>query len=250
MPGITDDTKLMLHFWGLDGAKCFHDASDSNHCFFPVDHAQIDTAIKKWSTGSLKLDGSNDCITSPDSPDWNVVASNLDDWTIDFQAYHEAVDEDATYITQVQHANDRWVFTYGAAVDVGVKFIALVDGTPIINLDIGGRLAAATTFYHIALCKVADKYGLYVDGDQLGYVQDNSEANFTGPLYVGDDSYASGQEWRGHADELRIHNANYFQAAPNIGLTDTITPPTEEYARAVVAAGAPPGIHLSRRLSL
>lgn len=250
MPGITDDTKLMLHFGGPHGVQCFQDASDSFHCFSPVYQAQIDAAIKKWGTGSLELDGTKDAIYSADSPDWDVVASNADDWTIDFQAYHQSVAENGTYASHVQDATNRWLFTYQEDVATGIAFVVLVAGNPVIAFNTGARLAAALTFYHVALCKVADKYGLYVDGDQLGYVQDNSVANFTGRLYIGDDSFATGQELRGNMDEFRIHNANYFQADPRADLADTITPPTEEYSRVAVEAALPPGILLSKHVSL
>jgi predicted phage tail protein len=85
-----------------------------------------------------------------------------------------------------------------------------------------------TNWHHVALCKVADEWGIYLDGAQKSYTQDSSTDTFAGDLYVG----ASGvvdEYFDGHLDEIRISKSNVFSAAPNNTPNDSITVPTEEY---------------------
>ncbi|KKK59598.1 hypothetical protein LCGC14_3032790, partial [marine sediment metagenome] len=60
-----------------------------------------------------------------------------------------------------------------------------------------------TNLHHIALCKVADEYGIYLDGVQVAYKQDTSIDTFTGLLYIGDNQ-AGTEEFFGNMDDLFI----------------------------------------------
>ncbi|MBT6515561.1 MAG: hypothetical protein HOK65_12415, partial [Crocinitomicaceae bacterium] len=51
----------------------------------PNGTAQIDTAQKKFGTGSILLNGSGNFLSAPDSDDFNFASG---DFTIDFWAFH------------------------------------------------------------------------------------------------------------------------------------------------------------------
>jgi hypothetical protein len=78
------------------------------------------------------------------------------------------------------------------------------------------------------MCKVADEYAIYKDGNQVTYIQDTSTGTIAGDLYIA--ARGSGANYfDGYLDEIRIDHSNIFGASPNTGKTDTITIPTAEY---------------------
>ncbi len=175
---------------------------------------------------SYAFDGTGDSLTAADSSDWDFAASNSDNWTIDLWFR-----TDNTALTQylVQHATDSintWDLRYIASG--GFRFDLVVAGSQTILLTQAGPLSDAD-FHHIALIKIADEYGAYLDGAQVNYVQDSSIGNFAGTLYIGTEVGVSAF-LNGNLDEVRIIKSNPFSGAPNVGTTDTITVPTSEHA--------------------
>lgn len=62
MPGLDENTKLLLHLDGADEATSTIDSSDNEHTINFNVTAQLDTAFKKWGTASLLLDGDSDYL--------------------------------------------------------------------------------------------------------------------------------------------------------------------------------------------
>ena len=229
--GSTADTKLLLHCDGTDASTTFTDASTSAHGNATVTgDAQVDTAQKKWGTGSLMLDGT-DSIYYGDSADWDVYASNSDDWTIDLWVkttdYTSAAD--CNLLMQYQNATNRWHFFFHTGPAVGRGFRAYITIS-----DVGYGMLSITNpitddnWHHVSWIKVSDEYGIYVDGTQVNYVQMSTTGNLSGNLYIGGDQ--NGGQFDGWLDEIRIQHSNIFSAAPNSGKTDTITVPTLPYS--------------------
>lgn len=233
--GIDSDTKLMLHCNGTDESTSFPDDSDSNHTVTANGTAQVDTAIKKWGTGSLMLDGNSDYLQLPDSSDWDIFASNADNWTIDFWVKHADHSGIEFYITQFVNSSNRWyIYHYDDGGNGGFVFELQVSGS-LIQIVASNTEITDSNWHHIALCKVADEYGIYKDGTQIGYTQDSSTANLTADLYIGamggSDFY-----FNGHMDEIRIQHSNIFSASPNSTPDDTISVPTGEYSEEVAGS--------------
>lgn len=234
MPGLDANTKLLLHCDGADESVIIPDSSITNPKgnATVVGTAQLDTAQKKWGTASLLLDGNSDRLTYADSADWDIVGSNTDNWTIDFQAkFTDHVG--AEYLMgQFEDGSNAWYFLHSHGN--GLLFAAEAGGV-IINTGYGGEITD-TNWHHIALIKVADEYAIYLDGVQGNYTQDASTDTFASLLYIG--STSTGGWFDGHMDEIRIQKSNYFNATPVVGLTDTITVPTGAYSEAAALARA------------
>ncbi len=219
--GNDENTKLLLHCDGTEGSSDFLDSSFTSYIITPHGAAHIDTSVNKWGTGSLKLDGDSDYLTIPDSDDWDVSGSNTDNWTIDFWVKHT----DHTGVEYyIQHAGNGKSWRIYHKDGEGIIFLI---GGHVIDTGYGGEITD-TDWHHMALCKVGSEYAIYKDGTQVNYVDDNSTATFTSNLYIGrrDDNH---YYFNGHMDEIRICKGNFFNASPNRGLTDTITPPTGEH---------------------
>ena len=231
---LSPELKLLLHFDGNDGDTSTTDSSPSQHSITFNGDAQLDTANKKWGTASLLLDGAGDSIQMASSADWNVFSDNTENWTIDFQL--KLIGSGLQYfITQREDSNNRWyIFYYDSGANTGIKFVVKSGGTNIIESAYSGA-AINSDWHHIAFCKVGSLYGVYFDGTQILYVSDSSsDTLINAPLYVGEQGDSN---WflNGQIDELRIINSNAFNASPNSGKTDTITPPSGAYSGGVVS---------------
>jgi len=209
------NTKLLLNF--EDGDQY------GGHNVEPQGTAQIDRTTKKWGNGSWKFDGNSDYLELPDSADWDIGASNSDDWTIDLWVKCRVADisDEAQVIMSQRNGADYWLFYRHPAESL---YFSTSWGVSSISAT---GLLADTDWHHIALIKVADKYAIYLDGTQISYTQNASVGNITASLLIG--KQTAGQWWDGHMDEVRIQHSNIFNASPNDTPNDTITIPTGEY---------------------
>lgn len=220
------NTKFMLYCNGVDASTIFTDASISQHGNATVaGTAQVDTALKKFGTGALLLDGNSDYLTYADSSDWDIIASNSDDWTIDF--WIKGSFTDAIFLNHFEGDNDRWQIYYGGNI---LYFYAPGSGGEV-SFSSSTITLGDDSWHHVAFVKVANDYAYYVDGIQIAYVQTNVVNDYTGLLYIGC-GYWGGTTIdyvNGHMDEIRFQHSNLFSASPNIGKTNTITIPTTAY---------------------
>ncbi len=234
MAGLDENTKLLLHFDGANESTTIPDSSITNNKgnATVVATAKLDTSVKKFGTASLILDGNSDYITFADDADWDVAASNSDNWTIDFWVKMDNIDiADRDFMGQYVDNINFWSIGNNQG-DGGLNYWVREASVFEVRCEYGPNFPD-TDWHHVAMCKVADKYGLYLDGIQDSYVQDSDIANFTGLLYIGAGIGAGDNPTffiPGHIDELRIQKSNYFNAAPNATPDDTITVPTEAYS--------------------
>jgi hypothetical protein len=95
----------------------------------------------------------------------------------------------------------------------------------VIDTGYGGEIND-TNWHHIAVCKVGSKYGVYKDGAQVNYTDNNATDTFSGNLVIGQGG--DNNLWvDGYVDEIRMQHWNYFNASPNSAKTDTIAVPVE-----------------------
>lgn len=228
MAGIDKYTKLMLHCDGDDESQVFIDSA-TGKIVTAVNTAQIDTIQSKFGGASLLLDGNSDYLTLEDSPDWDVVGSDSDNWTIDFFVRHADYSGDEVYLMQREDDSNYWMFDHYGGADGGIRFIVISGGNTIINTGYSGRIEDSN-WHHLAMCKVGSEYGMYKNGTQTDYIDDSDTDTFAGILYIG--AWVSlSRYFYGHMDELRIAHSNAFNAAPNVELSDTIIVPTKAYSR-------------------
>jgi hypothetical protein len=230
------DTRLLLHFDGNDTAKATFDSSPQAHTPITFNgQAQLDTALKPVlpvsNVSSLLLDGSTssqDYVTvGGTETDWDICANNAENWTIDFWVRHADHSGVEYYVRNGGSGADipRWYICHednGGTTD-GLTFHAGTS-SDTITLPAAGEISD-TNWHWIAFVKVGIVYAMYKDGTQVNYVSDNSIVDASGVLYVGGfgSTPPSVDPLNGSIDELRIFYGNAFNAAPNSGLTNTIT---------------------------
>ena len=178
---------------------------------------------------SYLFSGIDAYLEIPDSPDWDVVGSSEDNWTLSlFVKWSKYPVDSDSFFSQSESNSNRWQFYHNSSA--GIIFIVKSGGDNILNL-VGGSYIADTNWHHVAMCKVADEYGCYIDGIQQNYVKSASTDTFAATLGIGDLIYVSGDSFPGYMDEMLIEQSNVFRASPNVGVTDTITVPTAPFSK-------------------
>ena len=179
---------------------CGIDFGNTGHSLSFVDDAIIDTT-SKWGSGSLAFDAANDNIQIADSADWDICASSSSNWTIDFWVKHTDHVDDEKYIAQREGAGNYWYInhTHGA----GLRFYLLGDVT--IDTGQAGEITD-TDWHHVAMCKVGEEYGVYLDGTQVSHTSTADTDTFAGTLYLGQ-SGGGGDWFTGNLDDVRIINS-------------------------------------------
>jgi hypothetical protein len=217
------NTKLLLHLDTIDVSG--DGGSGAYHCPAFYATTQLDTGNKKWGTASCQFDGDSDYITIPDSVDWDFWGSAVNNRTIDLWFQTDDTGQAAgTIMTQYEDSSNFWRMWFdNGTLHFGWKS----GGSWKIDVYTGGVLLD-TNWHHIALCRVANKTGMYLDGTQVLYGTTSDTDTFAAPLQIG--TYNSSNYHQGRMDEIRFQNSNYFNADPNSTPDDTITVPTGPYS--------------------
>ncbi|MGA1979032.1 MAG: LamG-like jellyroll fold domain-containing protein [Sedimentisphaerales bacterium] len=238
---------LWLQFEGPDGQTTTVDSSANAHTIAllgtPAPQAQLDTDYHAVGAASLLLDGSNDYATAAPttSPDWDICASNTDNWTISFYVRLDTHAGTTGLMYQGTDASNRWAIrnVHGN----GLLFSVMSSASDVISTGYG-REITDSDWHWIALCKIGDgsssRYALYNDGNQANYTSDPDTRDFTGLLNIGRTSGPGTSYYYtdGNMDEVMIYHDNVFGANPNSDKTDHITNIPEPATIALLGLGA------------
>ena len=228
--GIDANTSLIMHMDGLDDGTTFSDSSTSSSKGNAAVTATVttETTGPKWGTAYADFDGSSGYLTYADHADWDITTN----WTLDLQVKHTDYTGVERYVGQWEDSgNNCWrLFHIGG---VGISFQIRSGAATIVNLAYASPITDSN-WHHIAVCKVGNEYGLYLDGTQIKHTSDADMDTFAGSLFMGR-PYDATEYFDGGIDELRIQQSNYFGAAPVAELTDTINVPTSAYSAPSVA---------------
>lgn len=222
----TSSVELLLNFNGTDGATSTTDESSSARTVTFAGDAQLDTALKKFGTASLLLDGAGDYISVPYvTADFNWWAA---DFTIDCWVYASSYADWSITTTGVipllignmQGAGVTNYWSFGPASDGSLALFWYAGNH--IKSDAG--VLTTGQWEHIALSHIvaSNTICLIVNGE---VVKTATSSTGTGsasyPLTIG--SY-NGNALTGQIDALRVTNgvARYNPSSA------TFTPPTSE----------------------
>ena len=186
-----------------------------------VGNTQVDTAQKKFGTGSALFDGTGDYLTLLDSDDWNFGAGNF---TVDFWIRFNDVSTDRSIFEQYVDGSNRFDFYWYQAgsylqlystIATAVKAHYTYAWTPSVN-----------TWYHIALVRNTTTLSCYVGGTALtptviSAIGTNDLGDKAGVLRIGYVQVALAHN--GWMDEFRISKGI-------ARWTSNFTPPTSAYS--------------------
>ena len=229
MAGLNANTALLLHCNGVDTSTTFTDSSTAaTKTMTAVGNAQIDTAQSVFGGASGLFDGNGDYLTTPDHADWDLMGVATQDYTIDFRIKYNTHGDGERWMQQWDTTGPSYYWSFEMSSG-GPNFIVW-DGVGV-PINITGANFTDGNWHHLALIKkgaATAEFGIYNDGVQVAYGSTSSTVSIAGILYIAARN-AGTEPLNGWMDEIRIQKENYFNASPNVGLTDTITVPTAEY---------------------
>lgn len=192
------NTVLLLHTDGTDGSTTFTDSSSGAKAITANGNAQIDTAFKKFGTGSGLFDGTGDYLTAADSADWDFGTG---DFTID------------TWVRFSTVSSTQAICDVGKGGVAGGKGVLIrwvsSSNSWIVNINNStvfdtGDTIAADTWYHLALTRSGSTAYLFRDGILKASVANSTNiSGSTEGLFVGIDQPLE-VPLNGWLDEFRI----------------------------------------------
>lgn len=158
--------------------------------------AQLDTAVKKYGTGSLQFDGTNDYLLVP----YDYAADFWDlnsDYTVEFWAY-------ATSLPSYSGLVGLWQTSSAWLIEtVGSSMYFYYNGGSNINM---GSITT-NTWNHWALTREGNTFRTFKDGTLTSTNTITSITTSTAPLIIGavwEQSVSTGGQYTGYIDDLRI----------------------------------------------
>lgn len=109
----------------------------------------------------------------------------------------------------------------------GEMRFGLTNTTAKILMTTSG-FGASTTRHSFYFVKSGSNFGIYIDGVQMTYASYSGTDSIFGPLYIMQNGDGGGF-LNGTMEEVRIGKDNPLNAAPVVGLTDTVTVPTNGF---------------------
>jgi hypothetical protein len=216
-----DSVVLLLPLDGTDGATTTTDFSNTLNTITFSGTAQLDTAIVKYGTASLLLDGNSDYISTPDSTDWYPGTG---DYTV--EAHINVNDFDGprlhSIIANRQHPATRgWQFLVNTTPTIALTCWDAASG---VTVNFAGTTTLSTgTWYHVAFTKEGTTWRLFIDGNlENTATETGTIGDAVQPLQIGIDPSNSSRYFWGNIDNVRITKgvARY---------TSSFTPPGRAY---------------------
>ncbi len=194
---------LACHMDGANGSTTIID--QKGHALTAVGAAALSTSQFKFGTASLSLTVPGDCVSSPDSADWNFGSG---DFTIDgwFRLTTAVTALSQVVVGQFSNADQAWIVYVGAAGKLNL-FVATNDAGSPFNIS-GATVLSNATWYHFACVRDGNVGRVYIDG-----VQDGSGSvlgtmlNSAQTLLIGEVNPPGTNTLFGNIDDLRATGA-------------------------------------------
>lgn len=191
---------LLLPMNGSNGSTTFVDRSSSNRTMTVYGNSQISTAQSKFGGSSGLFDGTGDYLTQASAAAFAVGSA---DFTVEAWVYPtlNATRFRMIASTRSDTPGDGWEF--GLLADNRLFFYGYNAGSaPMVVTSSGG--VSASVWTHVAAARVGSNLRLFVNGTHDGTDSSLSALTQGSELYVGRIQPATGRDWHGYINDLRI----------------------------------------------
>ena len=182
-----------------------------------VGNAQIDTAVKKYGTGSLEFSGNTTDKLVVSSPD---LVLGTGDFTIEFWVYFDSINDGNVYTLLDGRTSSDTTALVIAQESSGAWTSRLGDST-LVDEGWSSSTFTTGTWYHIAITRESGTTRYFKDGTKTS-ADLSDTGNYDSDTYnIGGRYAASGNSINGYIDDFRITKgiARY---------TSNFTPPSAE----------------------
>ena len=193
-------TVLLINCDGVDASTTFTDTSvgGTTHTITVEADAQVDTAQKKFGTGSAYYTTTADGMTIPDSSDFAFGSGNF---TIDFWARFDdkTVNSSGLFAQRVDTANRHYCF-FDISGTLYWKILSSAGNLINVNVAFDPTL---NQWYHFAFVRNGNNFNLYIDGTSVINTSSASAyPDFAADFLIG--SITGTTRMNGWLDEIRI----------------------------------------------
>jgi hypothetical protein len=211
---ISNITDNKIHLTGkVDGLVSKVDAAGKTVTAFG--DAKLTTAVKRFGTASLALDGTDDYVFVQSSPDF---AYGTGEFTVEGWFYRSTSPGTVQVLFDYRTANPQVV----AAIYLTNTYVPSLNVDGVVHIT-GGPAIPLNSWTHIALSRSGTSTKLFVNGVQSGNTYNDSNNYIQGPLTIGA-RFDGTSGFHGYIDEVRISKgiAKY---------TNTFAVPTSEFVK-------------------
>jgi hypothetical protein len=188
------NTELLLNF---TNANIYDQAADNN--FETAGNAQVSTSVFKYGTSSMAFDGNGDYLARPNSPLYDMRAS---EFTIEGWMYQTNSSVDQTICAKYEPSYQAsWYIGTTSTANWGVYFYYGASSNLVVYT---GAAPSLNTWHHFALVRCSDRVLFYVDGNQLANVAAQTMRTTTSGLSIGRTGEGYTEYFYGYLSDIRI----------------------------------------------
>jgi hypothetical protein len=166
-----------------------------------VGNAQISTSVKKYGTGSIAFDGTDDRLVSASSPN---IAFGTGDFTVEAWIYPNTLTGERGFIQTSDTAGGlKTSYTTGIVILIDVSPYRLVANVGGTNVNSGSTYISATTWTHVAITRSSGSVRMFINGTLVGGPT-TITTDLTGQNIVIGGYYSTTYLWNGYLDDVRI----------------------------------------------
>ena len=207
---IFENVVFLCSWDGSDAATSADDDSDIGATITFADQAQLDTAKRRLGPSSLLLDGGQDDCRVSYNAEYQI---GIQDFTLETYVNFNATDEQALMFVYFAGSNQRaygiQYYPTGIIVPNELFFYWSPNGTSSNNFTRpwrGEKPILTDQWYHVASCRRAGLFRMFLDGKQLGKTEIFTDSIFESTsegIYFGEIK-SNIVNLDGHLDETRI----------------------------------------------
>lgn len=222
---------FLLHSW-VDGSTEFWNDAAGFDCFIDpynsIDHAAV---VGSLNGCMIEGDGVNKYLqvrtTTYITQYWDIL--QYADYTIFCEIKMNSIPGSGTQsiLTVSQAATDLWEILLNFN-NQRIIFKVTAGGAVVMSAFTADNTYTDTSLHQIACVKVGNDFGVYFDGTQVAYSTYAGTDSILGTLSIFQDGFG-GQFLDGFLSEIYLAASNIFDAAPVVGLTDTIAVKTNPF---------------------
>jgi len=215
------DSLLIQSISESNGSQSFADGSTPSKVVTANGNVQHSTALSKFDTSSILLDGTGDFLSLIDSPLFTVSGG----WT--FECFVRVATGTGGILTILGHGSDSPLAQnlHTIRIDTSLDHVQWFIADSVIRVSITSTNFNITrdVFHHLRFVKNGDNFQIYVDGiSEASVTTSFTPINHTGDFKIGRrSSVTTSQDFEGNLEEIRI--------TPRAVNTGNFTPPASAF---------------------
>ena len=208
------DVSLLLHGDGTSGSTTITDSSSNAVAVTANGNAQIDTAVKKFGTGSIEFDGDNDYLSAGTS----LGNFGTGDFTVEMWLYPISYNRGLfSKTTSTSGSSPPSISAYmtSTALLVGVN-----SGSATGSWNTCSALPALNQWSHLAICRSGTDLRCFLNGTSILNVTNSADVDNSDTLRIG--YWRLTNQFEGYMDDIRFSGVARY--------TSNFTAPTAAFS--------------------